>query len=340
MILLEVDGLRVSYPGAGRPVRAVDGLSFAIHRGETYALVGESGCGKSATGLALLRLVEPGWIAGGRIVFDGTDLTALSEREMRRYRGARMGIVFQEPGAALNPVMRIGWQVAESLRVHERMRRREAWDEAVRLLGLVALPDPAEQARSYAHELSGGMQQRVMIAIALSCSPDLLIADEPTTALDVTIQAEILALLRRLREELRLTVLLITHDLGVVAENADRVGVMYAGRLVEEAPVTELFVSPKHPYTRGLLAALPGAAGAAPGGRRRLRALPGSVPDPSDPPPGCRFHPRCPERFEPCDRHEPVVSPVGGHGRVACFLHQPVPAEALASPAGEERERE
>ena len=256
--LLQVEKLRVQYPADGRPVRAVDGISVTLRRGETYALVGESGCGKSATGLAILRLVEPGRIAGGRLLFEGRDLLELKEKEMRRIRGDRIGIVFQEAGAALNPVMRIGSQVSEALRVHKKLTRRQARDEAVRLLRLVALSDPERQARAYAHELSGGMQQRAMLAIALSCSPSLLIADEPTTALDVTIQAQILALLRELRDRLDLTILLITHDLGVVAENADRVGVMYAGRLVEEAPVTALFSDAQHPYTRGLLRSLPG----------------------------------------------------------------------------------
>jgi peptide/nickel transport system ATP-binding protein/oligopeptide transport system ATP-binding protein len=334
--LLRVEDLRVEYRGAARAVRAVDGVSFALRRGETYALVGESGCGKTATALALLRLVEPGRITGGRIVFEERDLVQASEREMRRVRGARIGIVFQEPAAALNPVMRVGWQVAEAPRIHRGLGRREAWNEAVRLLQTVALPDPARQARAYPHELSGGMMQRVMIAIALSCSPALLVADEPTAALDVTIQAQILGLLRRLRQELRLTVLLITHDLGVVAENADRVGVMYAGRLVEEAPVSELFAAPHHPYTRGLLRAVPGWDG--PRSGRRLPTLPGAVPDAADPPPGCRFHPRCPERFDPCARVEPTDQRPQPDRRVACLLHDPRHAtRASTHPPGRER---
>jgi len=317
--LLQVHDLRVHYPGAEGPLRAVDGLTFALEQGETYALVGESGCGKSATGLAILRLVEPGRIAGGRLLFEGRELLDLDEKQMRSVRGARIGMVFQEPAAALDPVMRVGSQVAEALRVHKRVGRREALDEAVRLLGVVALPDPERQARAYPHELSGGMMQRVMLAIALSCSPALLIADEPTTALDVTIQAQILELLRRLREEFRLTILLITHDLGVVAENADRVGVMYAGRLVEEGPVAAIFDDPRHPYTRGLLRSMPG--GRADGRSRRLQTLPGSVPDPERPPPGCRFHPRCSEVFEPCARQEPSDRAFDSGRRVACFLH-------------------
>ena len=323
--LLEVENLQVHYPGPTGPVRAVDGASFSLEAGETYALVGESGCGKTATGLALLRLVEPGEIAGGRIVFEGHDLLALDEKKMRGIRGGRIGMVFQEASAALNPVMRVGSQIAEALRVHRGIGRREAWAEAERLLALVALPDPERQARAYPHELSGGMKQRVMLAIALSCSPALLIADEPTTALDVTIQAQILALLRKLREDLDLTVLYIAHDLGVVAENADRVGVMYAGRIVEEAPVTELFANPRHPYTRGLLRSLPGAVEPhVPGDpRTRLATLAGAVPDPAAPPRGCRFHPRCPEVFEPCrDRIPPDLTVASGH-RVSCFLHDP-----------------
>ncbi len=321
--LLEIENLRVEYPGVepDRSVLAVDGLTLGLERGETYALVGESGCGKSATALSILRIVEPGRIAAGRILFEGTDLLQLTEKEMRAVRGARIGLVFQEAAAALNPVMRIGSQITEALRTHNKnMTRREARDEAVRLLGVVALADPDEQARAYAHELSGGMKQRVMLAIALSCSPSLLIADEPTSALDVTIQAQILALLRRLREEFTLTILLITHDLGVVAENADRVGVMYAGKLVEEAPVRELFAEPRHPYTRALLEARPGRSAAA--GDRRLRTLPGSVPDPASPPPGCRFHPRCPEVFEPCSVQEPADTRSSDGRRVACLLYE------------------
>ncbi len=330
--LLEVENLHVQYDGRIGPVRAVDGISFRVEEGETYALVGESGSGKTAAALAVLRLVEPGRITAGRIVFEGRDLVGLPEKEMRAIRGDRIGMVFQEAAAALNPVIRVGSQVSEALRIHRHLGRREASAEAVKLLKLVALPDPERQARAYPHELSGGMKQRVMLAIALSCSPALLIADEPTTALDVTIQAQILALLRALRKDLLLTVLLITHDLGVVAENADRVGVMYAGRLVEEAPVRDLFLDPRHPYTRGLLRSLPGS-GAPRGeaGRPRLYTLRGAVPDPSAPPPGCRFHPRCPEAFEPCPRREPPDFAVGPGRRAACFLEDPESSTARGS---------
>jgi peptide/nickel transport system ATP-binding protein len=318
--LLEIRGLHVQYDGRRGPVRAVDGLDLQVERGQTYALVGESGSGKTAAAYSVLRIVEPGRITDGRIVFGGRDLLSLTEKEMRKVRGGEIGIAFQEPGAALNPVLKIGTQVGESLRIHRGLSRKEAWTEAVRLLAEVALPDPERQASAYAHELSGGMKQRVMLAIALSCRPKLLIADEPTSALDVTIQAQILALLRRLKAEHDLTVLLITHDFGVVAEVADRVGVMYAGQIVEEASATALFADPRHPYTRALLAAIPEEV---PGGRgrRRLVALPGTVPDPADPPSGCRFHPRCPERFAPCDREVPVESALEGGRRVACHLH-------------------
>jgi peptide/nickel transport system ATP-binding protein len=333
--LLEIENLRVAYDGPTGPVRAVDGASLAVEEGETYALVGESGCGKSATALAILRLPEPGRIEGGRITFEGRDLLALPESEMRRVRGARIGMVFQEASAALNPVMRIGTQVGEALRIHRGLSRKDAAAEAARLLGLVALPDPERQVRAYPHELSGGMKQRVMLAIALSCSPALLIADEATTAVDVTIQAQILSLLRGLKRSMRLTVLMITHDLGVVAENADRVGVMYAGRLVEEAPVRDLFREPRHPYTRGLLRCIPGAAPddrtAAGGRRRRLPTLPGAVPDAAAPPSGCRFHPRCPEAFAPCPSLEPPAFEVGPGRRSACFLEDS--SRATARPA-------
>ncbi len=319
--LLSIEGLEVRYESPRGDVRAVDGLDLSLDAGETYALVGESGCGKTATGYAILRLVEPGRIAGGRILFQGRDLMTLSEREMRRVRGAGIGIAFQEPGAALNPVLKIGTQVGESLRIHKGLSRKAAWHEAVRLLEAVSLPDPERQAGSYAHELSGGMKQRAMLAIALSCSPALLIADEPTSALDVTIQAQILELLRKLKAEYKLTVLLITHDFGVVAEVADRVGVMYAGRLVEEAGTRELFADPKHPYTRALLRAMPEDGDDRRG--KRLRALPGSAPDPVAPPPGCRFHPRCPDVFAPCATIEPEDLALGGGRRVACHLYAP-----------------
>ena len=319
--ILSIRDLAVEYGGPNGPIRAVDGVGFDLRPGETYALVGESGCGKTATALSILRLVEPGRITAGTVEFEGRDLMPLSDREMQKVRGGRIGMVFQEAAAALNPVMKIGTQVSEAIRIHRGSSRKEAWAESIRLLGEVALPDPVRQADAYPHELSGGMKQRVMMAIALSCSPSLLIADEPTTALDVTVQAQVMALLRDLRERLGLTILLVTHDLGVVAENADRMGVMYAGRLVEEGAVEDLFREPAHPYTRGLLAARPleGDNGDGPVGR--LPVLAGTVPDPSDYPAGCRFHPRCPDRLPRCDSESPAIAGHGPGRRVACFLH-------------------
>jgi oligopeptide/dipeptide ABC transporter ATP-binding protein len=289
--LLEIDDLVVTFRVGGGETRAVDGVSLSIAAGETVGLVGESGCGKSVTALSVLRLLPspPARVAGGRILWRGTDLLGLADAAMRRVRGKEIAIVFQEPMTSLNPVFTIGSQIEEAIRAHERVGKRAAWDRAVELLGHVGIPDPSLRARDYPHQLSGGMRQRVMIAMALSCRPQLLIADEPTTALDVTVQAGILDLLRRLQEETGMAVLLITHDMGVVAEMARRVLVMYAGQIVEEAPVERLFAEPLHPYTSALLASVPRLD--AP--RDRLQAIPGSVPDPSAFPAGCRFHPRC-----------------------------------------------
>jgi oligopeptide/dipeptide ABC transporter ATP-binding protein len=291
-------------------------VSFDLHAGETLCLVGESGSGKSVTALSIMRLVQPpGRIDNGRIVFKGRDLRALSEREMQHVRGAEIGLIFQEPMTALNPVFTIGSQIEETLRVHGRATRRTARQKAIELLDAVSVPEPQLRVRDYPHQLSGGLRQRALIAMALACDPALVIADEPTTALDVTIQAQILELLRSLQQKLGLALLLITHDLGVVAEMADRVAVMYAGRLVEEAPVADLFANPKHPYTRGLMASMPGGA---PG--TRLQAIQGSVPPLGELPPGCSFTPRCPNRFEPCPKafpgttvfHLPDLPPKGG----------------------------
>jgi peptide/nickel transport system ATP-binding protein len=324
--LLEVENLSIHFPADGGIVRAADGVSFRVDEGGTLGLVGESGCGKSVTALALLRLVpEPGWIAGGRIVFRGTDLMTLREKEVRPYRGRHIALVFQEPAAALNPVLSVGYQVAEGLIVHGIMKKKEALAEAARLMALVRIPDAARRAREYPHQLSGGMRQRVMIAMALACRPALLVADEPTTALDVTLQAEILDLLRRLRDDLGLALLLITHNLGVIAETADRVAVMYAGRIVEEAPVRELFRAPAHPYTAGLLRSMPRPGSSlAPGGApRRLVAIEGVVPDLADLPCGCAFHPRCADVMGECRATAPSCLPLttGATRRVACFLH-------------------
>jgi len=282
-------------------VPAVIDVSFSLGAGETLCLVGESGSGKSVTALSIMRLVQPpGRIDRGRVEFKGRDLRTLSEREMQAVRGAEIGLIFQEPMTALNPVFTIGSQIEETLRVHGVATRRTARQKAIELLDAVSVPEPHMRVRDYPHQLSGGLRQRALIAMALACDPALVIADEPTTALDVTIQAQILDLLRSLRQKLGLALLLITHDLGVVAEMADRVAVIYAGRIVEEAPVGELFTDPKHPYTRGLMASIPGGA---PGSR--LQAIQGSVPPLGELPSGCSFTPRCPNRFEPCPKAFP-----------------------------------
>ncbi len=304
---LSVEHLTAGFDVQGRFVPAVTNVSFGIAPGETLCIVGESGSGKSVTALSLIRLVPPpGRITAGTIGFNGRDLMTLGERDMQRVRGAEIGFVFQEPMTALNPVMTIGSQIEETLRVHDRATRRTARAKAVELLDAVSVPEPQRRVADYPHQLSGGLRQRALIAMALACEPKLLIADEPTTALDVTIQAQILDLLRTIQQRLGLALLLITHDLGVVAEMADRVGVMYAGRIVEYSTVKELFADPKHPYTRGLLDSIPGGA---PGSR--LRAIQGTVPPLGSLPPGCSFAPRCPSRFEPCQTAHPGHSVVG-----------------------------
>ncbi len=317
--LLEVRGLTTVLRGAREAVPVVDGVSFSLASGETLALVGESGCGKTLTALSLLRLVDPpAEIAGGAVLFQGRDLLRVPDRELRAVRGKRVAMIFQEPMTALNPVLTVGEQVGEALRLHEGMSARAARARAAALFREVGIPDPETRVDEYPHRLSGGMRQRVMIAMALSCDPLLLIADEPTTAIDVTVQAQILDLLRRLQQERGMALLLITHDLGVVAELARRVAVMYAGRIVEEAPVADLFAAPRHPYTRGLLGSLPAVAA----GGGRLKAIAGSVPEPSAFPPGCRFHPRCPERLERCARAAPAFRARAGAGGVACFARE------------------
>jgi len=325
--LLEVEGLKIEFASPEGTVRAVEGISFHVEAGETLGLVGESGCGKSVTALSILRLISPpGRIAAGRIRYRGRDILSLSEPEIRKVRGKEIALIFQEPVAALNPVFTVGSQIAEAIRVHNRMTKKEAMAEAVRLLKLVQIPDAERRVREYPHQMSGGMCQRVMIAMALSCKPSLIIADEPTTALDVTIQAEILDLLRRLRSQFNLSVLLISHNLGVIAESAERVAVMYAGRIVEEAPVKAIFTSPKHPYTLGLLRSIPRLGERARSGRRRLQAIPGSVPDPARREPGCAFAPRCPDVMDVCRGVEPRLLPLDGGRKVSCFLHH-APAE-------------
>jgi len=300
----------------GREAPAVNDVSFSIDRGKTLALVGESGSGKSVTALSIVRLVgPPGRIAGGSIVFEGRNLLELDEPGMCRIRGRRIGFVFQEPMVALDPVYTIGSQIVETLSVHGLSRGAAARRRAVELLEAVQMPQPAVRAGQYPHQLSGGLRQRAMIALALAAEPSLLIADEPTTALDVTVQAEILELLRDMRRAFNLSMLLITHDLGVVAEMADRVAVMYAGRIVEASPAAELFANPAHPYTRGLLAAVPGSHTEGP-----LQPIPGNVPALGAVPAGCPFAPRCPNRFEPCGEL-PDITPLGPDREVRCFLH-------------------
>jgi oligopeptide/dipeptide ABC transporter ATP-binding protein len=316
MPLLSVEHLTMEFPNDGAPARAIDDVSFELERGQVLGLVGESGCGKSMTALCVMRLVpSSGRIAAGRIVFDGRDLLALPEHEIRALRGARIAMIFQEPMTALNPVLTAGYQIAEALRIHEPISRRDAWARAVELLGEVGIPEPATRAHDYPHQLSGGMRQRVMIAMAIACKPDLLIADEPTTALDVTIQAEILDLLRRLRDTRGMAVVLITHDLGIVAEQADRVAIMYAGRIVEQAPTRELFANPIHPYTRALLRSMP-TLGAH---HERLEAIPGNVPDITRRPSGCSFRDRCSLATPECASAPPPLEAKRPDHRTACI---------------------
>ncbi len=317
--LLRVDRLTTIFEVGSKSVRAVDEISFEVRRGETLGLVGESGSGKSVTALSILRLVQPpGHVVGGSIELDGRDLLGLTETEMRHVRGAEISLIFQEPMTALNPVFTVGNQVAEALIVHDLASGRSAQRRAVELLESVRIPDPERRARDYPHQLSGGMRQRVLIAIALACRPSLVIADEPTTALDVTIQAQILELLRDLKASFDLSLLLITHDLGVIAETADRVAVMYAGRIVEQGPVRRIFKEPHHPYTRGLLASIPGGKPGEP-----LNAIRGSVPDLGALPAGCAFGPRCPDHFPSCDTLPPEAVPVGFEHSVRCYLYPP-----------------
>ena len=316
--LLRVHNLRTYFHLGGALARAVDGVSFDIRAGETVGMVGESGCGKSVTALSLLRLVDPpGRIeSGSRIEFEGRDLLSLDEEGIRQLRGNRIAMVFQEPMTALNPVFTVGDQVAEVARVHSDTSRKAAWERAVEMLNLVGIPDPRERAKSYPHQLSGGMRQRVLIAMALVMNPSLLIADEPTTALDVTIQAQILELLAELQQRLGLAVLLITHDLGVVAEVTSRVLVMYGGQIVERAPVRELFRNPRHPYTRGLLEAMPRLGRQ----RERLVVIPGTVPPPTRWPSGCRFRDRCAWQWHRCVDEPPPDYPVSDDHEARCHL--------------------
>ncbi|GMU65694.1 MAG: ABC transporter ATP-binding protein [Acidobacteriota bacterium] len=317
--MLEIRDLEIAFPAPAGEVAVVRGAALEIGRGEIVGLVGESGSGKSLTALAVLGLVPaPGRIRAGSIRFEGRELVGLSERELRPLRGGRIGLVFQEPSAALNPVLTVGTQIVEAIRAHRDLPRRAARERARELLALLAVPDPDRRLDEYPHQLSGGQRQRALVAIALAAGPDLLIADEPTTALDVTVQAQVLELLVRLRRELGLAILLITHDLAVVAETCDRAVVMYAGRPVEAAPVEALFAAPAHPYTRALLASLPRLGEPVP--RGALPSVPGQVPTPTQLPAGCPFHPRCAERLASCSIEDPPWLDLGGGRGARCVL--------------------
>ncbi len=321
--LLEVEDLKTFFFTEDGVVKAVDGVDFSVQRGEVFGLVGESGCGKSVTALSILRLIEaPGRIVDGRVRFDGTSLLELTEKQMVELRGSRISMIFQQPQSSLNPVFTVGGQVAEVLQIHKHMNKQQAWERAVELLRLVGIPDPDRRAHNYPHEMSGGQAQRVMIAMALALNPQLLIADEPTTALDVTIQAQILDLMRGLTTRWNTSVILITHDLGVVAEMAQRVAVMYAGRVVEQTDIRTLFDKAWHPYTQGLIASIPVL------GRVQdlLEVIPGSVPNLIDLPQGCRFAPRCRARvqynLEICTEREPDLVAIQPGHQVRCWLYQ------------------
>jgi oligopeptide/dipeptide ABC transporter ATP-binding protein len=331
--LLKVEGLATHFHTRDGLVKAVDEISFSVRRGEVLGLVGESGCGKSVTSLSILGLVpHPGRVARGRILFDGHDLSEMSKQELAELRGDRISMIFQQPGSALNPVMTAGLQIEEVFELHREMTEEVREERAIEMLERVGIPDPGRRARAYPHELSGGMAQRVMIAMALACDPDLLIADEPTTALDVTIQAQILDLMRGLQRESNTAVVLITHDLGVVAEMADRVAVMYAGEIVEEADVHTLFTEPKHPYTQGLLGSIPILGEV----KEKLETIPGVVPSLVDLPPGCRFASRCKARIEHeltiCTEVSPALLPVDDAHTVRCWLYHDESDVAGAGP--------
>ncbi|MDP8243908.1 MAG: ABC transporter ATP-binding protein [Candidatus Hinthialibacter antarcticus] len=319
-ILLDVQNLKTQFFTVDGVGRAVDGVSFQVKRGETLGLVGESGCGKSITSLSILRLVPnpPGRIVDGKILFKDQDLLQCSEKEMRKIRGNQISMIFQEPMTALNPVFTVGEQIAEVYRIHRRMGRRDAFNAAVEMMEKVRIPAAPQRAKEYPHQLSGGMRQRIMIAMALACDPDLLIADEPTTALDVTVQAQILALMDDLKERMNASIILITHDLGVIAEVADRVAVMYAGQIVEESPAEMIFSDPQHPYTQGLLRSIPSMTDET---QARLNVISGTVPSPFAYPDHCRFEPRCEKRFEPCGQEVCPEIQTGNGRSVRCFLH-------------------
>jgi oligopeptide/dipeptide ABC transporter ATP-binding protein len=321
--ILEVSNLTTYFFTEDGVVKAVDGVDFDVRRGEVLGLVGESGCGKSVTSFSIMRLISmPGRIVDGKITFDGQNLLTLPESEMTHIRGNRISMIFQQPTGCLNPVFKVGDQIAEVLDIHQSLGKTAGWERAIELMQMVGIPEPEKRAHAYPHELSGGQAQRVMIAMALACIPELLIADEPTTALDVTIQAQILDLMRDLRTKMDTSIILITHDLGVVAEMVDRVAVMYAGRIIEQADVLTLFRDARHPYTQGLIASVP-IMGVVQG---ELDTIPGSVPNLIDLPPGCKFAPRCRARIEnnllSCTEEEPALKPVAPGHTVSCWLYQ------------------
>jgi oligopeptide/dipeptide ABC transporter ATP-binding protein len=305
-------------------LKAVDGIDLDLREGETLGIVGESGCGKSVTALSILQLIPspPGKIVKGKIYFEGSDLLALSEGEMRKIRGRAISMIFQEPMTCLNPVFQVGDQISEILRLHEGVSRKEAWDQSIEMLRMVGIPSPERRVREYPHHLSGGMRQRAMIAMAMACSPKLMIADEPTTALDVTIQAQILELMTHLKQEKAMSLMLITHNLGVIAETAQNVIVMYAGRIFEYANVRSIFASPKHPYTQGLLNSIP-RVDEVYTNQERLEAIPGLVPSLFDLPEGCKFLERCKYAFHPCGAEEPLLREDGSGHFVRCWLYEP-----------------
>lgn len=318
--LLDIRNLSTYFYTGEGVVKAVDDVSFHIMEGETLAVVGESGCGKSVTSLSVMRLIPwpPGKIVGGEIDFQGRDILSMKDQEMQAIRGNEISMIFQEPMTSLNPVYTVGYQISEALQLHQKMNPKQALEKAVEMLRLVGIPLPDKRVNEYPHQLSGGMRQRVMIAMALACNPKLLIADEPTTALDVTIQAQILDLLRKLKKELGMAILLITHDLGVVAEMAERVVVMYAGKVVEEADVVSIFSKPYHPYTQGLLQSIPKLTER----ESKLHVIDGVVPNPIHMPKGCRFRPRCPFATQPCQENEPTLLQYGNR-KVACWNANP-----------------
>ena len=321
--LLQVQELKTYFYTFEGVARAVDDVSFYLDKGETLGLVGESGCGKTVTALSVMRLIPepPGKIVHGKILFDGVNLPDLTMKQMRDIRGKRISMIFQEPMASLNPVFTIGDQISEMFVLHQRLGKKESWERAVEMLRMVQIPSPEKRVHEYPHQLSGGMQQRAMIAMALSCNPEVLIADEPSTALDVTIQAQIIDLMMQLKKAFDAAIMLITHDLGVIAEIAQRIVVMYAGKVVEEGQILAIFEDPRHPYTRGLLKSIPKLGERSRYGRQRLKEIAGIVPSLYELPPGCSFYPRCPEAMAICQEKAPELTELGGGHRVRCWLY-------------------